>query len=77
VPGTRHGEGFKSGNQQYEEAVTHFLASLPAANSALLGSADFRLSESLRFLRPRTAEFEERELCATRLGGMLLLRRKL
>ena len=63
VPGTRHGEGFKSGNQQYEEAVTHFLASLPAVSS--VGSADFRLSESLRFVLRRTAEFEERELCAT------------
>jgi alpha-beta hydrolase superfamily lysophospholipase len=41
VPGTRHGEGFKSGNQQYEGAVTHFLASLPAAGGA--GSADLRL----------------------------------
>ena len=29
VPGTRHGEGFKSGNKQYEEAVTTFLASIP------------------------------------------------
>ena len=35
VPGTRHGEGFKTGNQQYKEAVTDFLASLPAASSAL------------------------------------------
>jgi fermentation-respiration switch protein FrsA (DUF1100 family) len=41
VPGNRHGEGFKSGNQQYEEAVTQFLASLPAAGGA--GSADLRL----------------------------------
>lgn len=31
LPGTRHGEGFKTANAQYEEAVTHFLASLPAA----------------------------------------------
>jgi alpha-beta hydrolase superfamily lysophospholipase len=34
VPGTRHGEGFKSGNQRYEEAATHFLASLPGARSS-------------------------------------------
>ena len=50
VPGTRHGEGFKSGNQQYEEAVTHFLTSLPAASSA--PSAYFRLSESPRLVIP-------------------------
>ncbi|MGE5327432.1 MAG: alpha/beta hydrolase [Deltaproteobacteria bacterium] len=28
VPGTRHGEGFTSGNRQYEEAVTEFLAGI-------------------------------------------------
>lgn len=33
VPGTRHGEGFNSGNKQYEGAVTTFLASLAAKNS--------------------------------------------
>jgi pimeloyl-ACP methyl ester carboxylesterase len=31
VPGHRHGEGFKSGHEQYEKAVKDFLASLPAA----------------------------------------------
>lgn len=30
LPGTRHGEGFKNANQQYEDAVTQFLASLAA-----------------------------------------------
>lgn len=29
VPGARHGEGFKSGHEQYEKAVRNFLASLP------------------------------------------------
>lgn len=28
LPGTRHGEGFKSGHEQYVEAVTRFLANL-------------------------------------------------
>jgi alpha-beta hydrolase superfamily lysophospholipase len=35
LPGTRHGEGFKTANQQYEAAVANFLASLPAPSSAL------------------------------------------
>jgi pimeloyl-ACP methyl ester carboxylesterase len=39
VPGTRHGEGFKSGNQPYEEAVTTFLASIsPKQSNASAGS---------------------------------------
>jgi len=29
VPGTRHGEGFNSGNAQYEQAVKEFLGRLP------------------------------------------------
>jgi pimeloyl-ACP methyl ester carboxylesterase len=33
VPGTRHGEGFNSGNKQYEEAVTSYLASIAARES--------------------------------------------
>jgi fermentation-respiration switch protein FrsA (DUF1100 family) len=32
LPGERHGEGFKSGNAQYEEAVKKFLASLTIPN---------------------------------------------
>lgn len=48
LPGTRHGEGFKSGNQQYEEAVTNFLASLPAASSAL---SQKRMREDAQGLR--------------------------
>jgi fermentation-respiration switch protein FrsA (DUF1100 family) len=34
VPGHRHGEGFKSGHEQYERAVTNFLASLASRGSA-------------------------------------------
>lgn len=30
VPGTKHGEGFQSGREQYEAAVTDFLKKLPA-----------------------------------------------
>ncbi len=33
VPGTRHGEGFQSGNKQYEAAVTAFLANIAEKNS--------------------------------------------
>ncbi len=46
VPGTRHGEGFSSGNAQYEAEVSKFLASLPSpagkgtpANTAKPGKA--------------------------------------
>ena len=40
LPGTRHGEGFKFANKQYEEAVTEFLAGVshdPAASEARAG----------------------------------------
>ena len=40
LPGTRHGEGFKSGNQQYEEAVRQFLTSLSPAGGTLSRSAE-------------------------------------
>ncbi len=33
VPGTRHGEGVQSGNKQYEQAVTTFLANIAEKNS--------------------------------------------
>lgn len=33
LPGNRHGEGFKSGNKQYEEAVTTFLGRLEDHNA--------------------------------------------
>jgi fermentation-respiration switch protein FrsA (DUF1100 family) len=35
LPGNRHGEGFKTATAQYEQAVTHFLASLPSVSQAL------------------------------------------
>lgn len=38
VPGTRHGEGFKSGNKQYEAAVTEFLASFNTKHADAAGT---------------------------------------
>jgi pimeloyl-ACP methyl ester carboxylesterase len=38
VPGRRHGEGFKSGNQPYEEAVRDFLAKVAAESPERSGA---------------------------------------
>jgi len=43
LPGSRHGEGFKTANVQYEEAVRHFLASLPAARAQARNSKAYGL----------------------------------
>jgi pimeloyl-ACP methyl ester carboxylesterase len=46
VPGTRHGEGFKSGNKQYEQAVTEFLATIAEKNAKAFGHSATRPAAS-------------------------------
>jgi len=38
VPGHRHGEGFSSGSQQYEQAVAQFLARIPSGPDKEVGN---------------------------------------
>ncbi len=40
LPGTRHGEGFNSGRQPYEQAVARFLAEVSKAPAAVAGAGN-------------------------------------